>query len=196
MRTHAKNTALGIGAAILSFSGAAFALQGTAFPVQGGGGLNVGWSVNANGGLVFNGDNQVSPTVTVANTRDAAGPRAPVFQVIGRAEPRQLDQAPALAVVNSIENHASISLTRGHSSPETNAWTLMYTNRDGLVLRKGFKSGNWTTHKFFQFDESTGTFTEFCPTDRSPDLGDRNRYVTSFTPRRQIATSSCPNEVD
>lgn len=136
----------------------------------------------------------MAPTVSVVNTRDGIGPRAPIFAVQGRDEKGKsnLNKLQPMVTVSNIENNGvcGIELTNNKAyyagnpnDPDDDrkiGWTI-FTDEptEELKLRKLKKSGNWRLAYFLELEGkevlladgvSTAVvhvFTSFCPLTRS-----------------------------
>ncbi|SHI14963.1 hypothetical protein [Ferrimonas marina] len=178
---------------VAAVSTSAIALQGTVlFPDADDNGnfLNVGWSAADDGGLILHGDNKMEAVLTVSNTRDGQGPRAPTFKVVGRNEDKDLNNALPLVQFNNIENNAAavIELTNNKNKRGIMlGWSIMNTKGGDFVLRNKEGAGNWINISFYKlspvtfFDANGAEITAMMHMPYCPDpivLGDKERVLT------------------
>lgn len=190
MKKLSKNLAIAAGAFTLGVSSFAVAVQGNdasgGWPVLPG--LKTGVDVNDTGGLVFKGNNGVTPTVEIVNSRDGAGQRSPVFKVTGRTEGNNYDSAAPLAVFQSIENSAPGPMVEFISSgPNANrpSVALTVTKDKEVLLREKTKNGNWIEYRFYRLDVAD---LEYCPADNRLAVDSSTGYVD---PTNRVRISSC-----
>lgn len=197
-----KNSITTIVISSLFLSTSSFALQGENFntidQANDAAGARVGWDVESDGGLVLKGDNNMESTLTVSNTRDAGGAKAPVLKVQGRNEKRALNEALPILSVESIENQAGIELTRGSMKRDAKlGWSIIYDGKDksDLILREVRGSGNWIVTSFYKLENKmlqdvegsefmAQVFVPYCPTDKYGNV--------TVTPRTKEKLATCP----